>query len=163
MSKSIITAAALALAIAFAPCAFAAPAQPDKAPAVAMEQKAPKAIPLRDEKGRFVSAQKAAEAPKAPAKAAPLRDEKGRFVSTQKAPEAPKAPAAKAAPLRDEKGRFISTKNPEKSPVMVSAKKGSDVFHKPGCRYFDANAELKFPTPHDAEKAGLRACKVCGK
>ncbi len=76
----------------------------------------------------------------------------------------PKPQAHRAMPQRDEKGRFISKKDAaeKEAATMLSAKRGSDVFHKPGCRYFDPKGDIKFRTPHEAEKAGFRPCKVCG-
>lgn len=65
---------------------------------------------------------------------------------------------------RDEKGRFLpAAAKPGVTKGALRAKKGSGVFHRPGCRYYESAHDFSFKTPAEAGKKGFRPCKVCGK
>ena len=51
---------------------------------------------------------------------------------------------------------------PEQQTVIYHGNVGSQVFHKPGCKYYDCkDCTASFKSKDEAVKAGYKPCKVC--
>jgi len=51
---------------------------------------------------------------------------------------------------------------PEQQTVTYHGNVGSQVFHKPGCKYYDCKGcTASFKSRDEAVKAGYKPCKVC--
>lgn len=65
--------------------------------------------------------------------------------------------------LRRQIARRRRTTEPERASAEVRGNPDSEIYHRPGCRYYDSpSSSAAFPSAEEAEAAGYRAAKDCG-